>query len=423
MSAKKKTRRSGYLYVAVLFTSLIVGATVATAISLDTTRLRSLNARADRGAALRSAEGELHRLAVQLNEDPSWRQTEVDGRVSAWRSIDRGETRVRYQINDPDGDLSDDELDDVQIIAHALYGSSQAAVAVELDAGYAPLKLLQYGVTATDDIECYNGAILVSESPVQVQDDCKAFDWGAIICPRLECSNRIEVSVRGDVAPSSVEAPPPGEIVDRYVEVGTEIPFASLPIRGSQGLRGVVLSSSSNPMGPTDPEGRYWIDCGGQVISIGDCRIHATVAIRNAALVVISGGLIWEGPGAMGAMLVTDATVVFNGYNATLDETLAGVNLNPVVAPMDGRFDSSLDDQYSSSLRGILYSSRNVRVYSTFDSLPVHLTGAVVARDLELHVGMQVHAANELIEQVPYGFVDPQRLRFLSGTFRRVSTP
>ena len=412
--------RGGYLYVAVLFTSLIVGAAVATALSLDTTRLKSQNAQADRDAAIRLAEGELHRLAVQLNEVPTWRLTETHASVSSWRSVSSdGPASVRYQINDADGDLSNDELDDVQIIAHAVYGSSQAAVSVDLDAGYAPHDLLKYGVTATDDIEVNNGALLVSEGPIQVHDDCKTFSTGAIVCERLECSNRIEVPVRGDVVPSSVESLAAG-MVDRYISVGTEIPFVSLPNDGLKGIRRVVLSSSENPMGPTDPNGIYWIDCGGQSIYIGESRINATIAIRNTPLVTITGGVLWE---TSGAMLVTGAPVIFDNYNSHLDEAAVGVNFNPQSSPYLGVSDFTLDDRYSSQLKGILYSEGDVTVWSSINAMPVHLTGLVVARDLQLFSDLHVHSANELAQNVPLGFVDPRPLRFRSGSFRRVPLP
>ncbi|MEL6105746.1 MAG: hypothetical protein AAFU85_06915 [Planctomycetota bacterium] len=418
---RNAVRRGGYLYVAVLFTSLIVGASVATALSLETTRLKSMNAQADRGSAIRLAEGEIHRLAVQLNEDPTWRQNERHAALSDWRTVDSdGPALVRYQILDTDGDLGDDNLDDVQIVAHASYGSARAAVSANLEAGFAALDLLRYGVTATDDIRVEDGALLVCEGAVQVHDDCKSFTSGAIVCERLECANRIEFTVRGDIEPSSSVETPGGEIIDRYVAAGTEIPFASLPNDGLIGVRKVVLSSSVNPMGPTDPNGIYWIDCGGQSIWIGESRINATLAIRNTPFIMISGGLLWESPGAM---LVTEAPVIFNGYNSVLDEATTGVNFNPATQPYLDSFDAALDDRYSSQMRGILYSRDNVTIFSSVDRIPIHLTGVIVARDLALYTHLNVHSAPELLESVPFGFVDPDPLRFISGSHRRVPLP
>ncbi|MEO1524193.1 MAG: hypothetical protein AAFX06_02100 [Planctomycetota bacterium] len=417
-----RRRRGGYLYVAVLFTSLIVGAAVAIALSLDTTRLKSQNANADRGTALRLAEGELQRLAVQLDEDASWRFNETHAALSAWRSTIEG-ARIRYQVNDADGDLSDDDLDDAQIVAHVVYGSSQAAVSVNLETGFAPLDMLRYSVTSTDDIELENGSLLVTEGHVQVQDDCKTVTTGAIVCERLECSNQIQVPVRGDIAASSVDVPTGGEIIDRYVATGTEIPYANLPNDGLKGLRRIVLSKNVNPMGPTDPNGIYWIDCGGQAIYIGEARIHATVAIRNAAFVLFTGGLIWESPEPMGAIFLSGSPVFFNGYNSHLDETATGVNFNPQLVPIEGEFDATTDDRYGSLMRGVFYCRNNVTLFSSVDSAPIHLTGSMIARDLILNVDLHVHSAPELMTSVPFGFVDTQRVRFLSGTFRRVPVP
>ncbi len=45
---RRRDARGGYLYVAVLFTALIVAGAVATALSLDTTRIKTHGAATDR---------------------------------------------------------------------------------------------------------------------------------------------------------------------------------------------------------------------------------------------------------------------------------------------------------------------------------------------------------------------------------------
>ncbi|WP_182865498.1 hypothetical protein [Stieleria mannarensis] len=419
--------RGGYLYVAVLFTALIVAGSVATAISLDTARIKTLSAATDRQSAIRLAESELHRVSVQLSENPNWRDDLTNGQTSVW--IDyatiagSANAAARYRVSDVDGDLADDVFDEIEVVAHARFGSAQAAVSVMMQTGFAPLDWLRYGVTTFDDLHCDNGATLVSERPVQVFDDCKTGSGGDLTTSTLECSGAIQFPVRGDISGGNVQRPT-FDVAGRYQLAGTEIPLESLTYSG--GLRAVhatVLSSASNPYGPADPDGIYWIDAQGQSIRIADARIVATLAIQNANRVYVNGALSWEAPGQSGAILVTDGEIEFDVIESTLSETTQGVNFNPPSTPYRGT-DSNLtiSDRFPTEFRGIVYTSNNLFVRPTVDGEPLAITGLVMCHDLRLYHSLFVRSYDEVLTDVPLGFADPRPLRFKSGTFRRVDT-
>ncbi|WP_145391908.1 hypothetical protein [Stieleria neptunia] len=423
----RRKARGGYLYVAVLFTALIVAGAVATALSLDTARIKTQGAATDRESAIRLAESELHRVSVQLSMDPDWRVDLTHGATSAW--IDYGamagaaNAAARYNVRDEDADLADERFDDLQVIAHARFGSAQAAVSVELETGFAPLDLLRYGVTTFDDLECNDGATLVSERPVQVFDDCRTNSIGYLTTATLECSGSIQFPIRGDIAASSVDAPV-FDVVARYQQAGTEIPLDALSTY--DGVRAIalsVLSSATNPYGETDPDGIYWIDAQGHDIRIVNARIVATLAIHDARRVFLNGALAWEAPGDSGAILVTDAEVQFDAIEPTLDETTLGANFNPPATPYRG-FDANvtLTDRFPTEFRGIVYTTDNLLVRPTADGAPLALTGLILCHDLKLYHSLFVRSYDEVLTDVPFGFADPQPLRFKSGTFRRVDT-
>ncbi|WP_372898096.1 hypothetical protein [Stieleria sp.] len=424
---RRRDARGGYLYVAVLFTALIVAGAVATALSLDTTRIKSHSAAMDRESAIRLAESELHRVSIQLSTDPNWRADLTNAAVSAWINYGAmagaANAATRFSVRDDDGDLSDELFDDLQVIAHARFGSAQAAVSVELETGFAPLDWLRYGVTTFDDLECHDGATLVSERPVQVFDDCRTNSIGYLTTATLECSGTIGFPVRGDIAVSSVAAPV-FDVVTRYQQNGTEIPYAALSTY--DGVRAIalsVLSANSNPYGETDPNGIYWIDAEGQDVRIVNARLVATLAIRNANRVFLNGALAWEAPGDSGAILVTDAEIQFDAIEPTLDETTLGANFNPPATPYRG-FDANLtfSDRIPTEFRGIVYTTDNLLVRPTADGAPLTLTGLLLCRDLKLYHNLFVRSYDEVLTHVPFGFADPQPLRFKSGTFRRVDT-
>ena len=163
----RRKRRGGYLYVAVLFTSLIVAGSIATALSLDTARIKTLNASADRGSAIRLAESEIHRISVLLSTDSDWRDEVANATPSDWVTygslMGAANAAARFVLVDQDGDLADDVFDDAELIAHARFGQAEAAVSVVMENGYAPLDLLRFGVSTFDDLRCEGGATLVSE--------------------------------------------------------------------------------------------------------------------------------------------------------------------------------------------------------------------------------------------------------------------
>ncbi len=422
--------RRGYLYVAVLFTSLIVAGAVATAISLDTARIKTENAAVDRGSAIRMAESELHRVSVMLTQDATWRSTYQDSVVSDWTVygslVGANNAAARFVAIDHggDGDLADDVFDDVRIVAHGRHGSAEAAVSVVLENGFAPLELLSYAVTTADDLEIENGASLVTESPIQVLDDCRTSSSGYVTTSTLECSGRIEMPVVGDVTSGAVETPT-FSVVSRYESVGTEIPFNALPFYdGNRTIHSVVVSASTNPYGSVDENGIYWIDAQGQPLAIANSRIEATIAVRNANRVHLTGAISWQPAGREGAMLVSDSRIVFHDLEDVLDESALGANFNPPATPYRGSDSNvTLTDRYPTEFRGVVYSDRDVTIYPTVSGKPVVLTGAVICNDLNVFHDLFIRSLGELMTDVPYGFADPTQLRFKQGTFRRAETP
>lgn len=425
---KRSRQRGGYLYVAVLFTTLIVAGSIATAISLDTTRLKTENSQTDRGFAIRLAEAELHRVAIQLSSDSNWRDNHTHGLVSSWQNwgtvAGDNTAAVRYQLNDADGNLADDAFDLTTVVAHARFGSAQAAVSVELENGFTPLDVLRYGVTSFDDIQFVGGASLVSERPVQVFDDCKTSSSGIIITPTLECSNVIQVPVRGDIAASAV-AVPSFNVVSRYTAIGTEIQRSSLPWRdGSPTIQHTVLSSTQNPYGSADTNGIYWINALGSQITLRDCRIKGTLAVFNASKVQITGAVHWEPPVEGGAILVTHSFMEFSATEPVLSEPILGVNFNPPETPYrETDSNSGTADEFPFQLKGILFTTNDIRVLPTTDGEPLELTGLLIGSDITLFHSLCVHSLDEVLTNVPIGFVDPVPMRFRSGTFHRVPLP
>ena len=423
-------RRHGYLYVAVLFTALIVAASVTASLTLSTGSLRSDNDRINRKSALRLAETEIHRVAAYMNNQSNWRTVKTSGVFSSWITLnDDGvqnsdSSGVRHRLTDSDGDLSDDLSDSVEVTAHAVVGDSEVAVTATLEPQFAAESILNYGVTAYDDIQIESAGTLTSELAIQVGDDCKTNSSGLMTTSTLECNGRVEMAFRGDLGSAAVDMPA-HDVVDKYVQVGTQISLASLPYQsGRRVIEDRVLTAADNPFGTADAAGIYWIDANYQRVRISNCRIAATLAIKNASSIEVEGGIVWTYAASPEAILVADANIKFDNIDLTLDEATRGVNFNPLSSPYRQTLaNTTATDLFPTELRGVIFTTRNITFDPTTNDQLLAVTGALVCRDLRINGFVAVRQLGEIIDSPPLGLVDLVPLQFVRGSFRRIPTP
>ncbi|MCG8649841.1 MAG: hypothetical protein MI861_08410, partial [Pirellulales bacterium] len=408
----------------------MVVASVAAALSISTANLRSESDRADRFAALRLAESELHRQAALMRVSGQWRSDWTSGVFSPWRAltIDGADlssgAQVRHRLTDSDGDLSDSDIDSVELTVHAKVGSAQAAIAATLEPDPIAYDLLRYAVTATDDLQLDSGGVLTAERPIQVADSCKTFSSGVIVTPQLECSGSVYPTLRGDLSAANVTLPS-RNVVNDYIARGTEIPNAAVPRSlGRLLIRDVVLSAGNNPFGSTDPNGIYWLDADGRQVIIANCRLEATLVVKDASVTQFSGGLNWTYPNQPDAAFVSNSPIFMIMMDSTLDESDRGVNFNPPSSPYRGTLsDSDTDDVYATEIRGVVYSTRNIWIEPLDDDAALSITGSIIGRDISSRALLHVRQLDELLSAPPLGLSDPTPMRFVRGSQRRIPAP
>ncbi len=423
-------RRDGFLYVAVLFTSLVVMVAVTAALAISTSTLRSENDRTSRGDALWVAESEVQRQLAIIKRGNAWRTDHANDTFVDWHAITfngasiGSDLAVRHRFTDEDGDLADDDFDPVRLTVHARVGNSHAAVSVDLEPDPIPLDLLRYAITAADDAQFNDGYCVTTERPVQVVDDCKGDAASILTTPRLESGGSIAMTLRGEWDTAKVDLPS-RDVVARYISIGTEIPADSVPRDGADLLIDrQLLTPTDNPFGPVDASGIYWIDAGGERLRITDSRIEATLAITNCSLIEIGGGIVWRYPGSAEVILATNTDVILENIEPTLEESIVGVNFNPTSSPFRGNLSNvTTTDVYPTELRGILYTTGNVRIYPKSDGSALHVVGSIIGRDLIFDGHLVVHSLDELWQTPPAGLCDPTPMRLIRGSYRRIPTP
>ena len=425
-----RNERSGYVYLAVLFSALIVSAAVAAALSVSTANVKSQVDRDNRSIASRFAEAELHRQAARLSADPTWRDNHSNGAYSEWwdvtglltTSSDRA--MVRYQVSDEDGDLSDDASDLVQLTAHARIGDSESAVTVTLEPGYKGLELLENSVTASDDIRIEYRSSVVCNRNARAIDDCKTSSSGLLVAPRLFTGDRLSTQLRGEHS-TGVPTMPSHDVVDVYVQEGTQINASSLPLlSGRLVLSNVLLTAADNPFGSPDSDGIYWIDGGGATLEIANCRFGCTLAVKNVAYTVISGAVVWEPATNPEAILVSSSSIAISGIDPQLDEVALSKNFNPPSSPYRGsESNSTISDSFPTEFRGLIYSPSDIYVLATNNGEPVRLNGPVIGHDVVFFHDVQIMDLPDITDRPPRGFINPVAMRFIHGSMRRVPTP
>jgi hypothetical protein len=193
-----------------------------------------------------------------------------------------------------------------------------------------------------------------------------------------------------------------------YVVVNSDHPsgFASRiyldNIRVYENVTGRLLYGQAlGPTGP-NPNGIYWVDCGGGKLLIERSRIFGTLVVLNPG----PGSAIANGPIRMAPAKPGYPALMVNGNFAisssarVLNEAEYVTNLNPAGMPYDFNSplatstDTSLNDAYPSEIQGLVAVSGNL----TFENSP-RLSGQVI-------VGGAVSGAYSLNYQ-PYSMINP----------------
>ncbi|TWU49396.1 hypothetical protein [Rubripirellula reticaptiva] len=422
--------REGIVYVAVLFTALLVTTLVATAVSLNTTSIQRESDRANKSRAMRIAESEMHRVASLMRTNSLWRTSLTNGTYSSWRNWSAGNSaisglsqQVRHQFIDADGLLDDDFTDDVELTVHARVGLAEYAVTSKLVWDPAPLSILKYAVTATNQLNFENGAIS-SEHPIQVGGDCTETSGGIVVAPRLECSGDIPMTVRGDEGESNVEVPT-RDLVATYTSTSTAIPATG--IRQGAGARYLdekLLSPTANPFGTPNGDGRYAITMDQQKLVISNCRINATLVIEGATEIEIRGAVVWTCPAEPDAILITDAPVRFIAIENELDENALAINFNPAASPYRSSWaNNTTTDRFPSEFRGLIYSTSDVVFEPTASGDNLKITGMMTARSITISGLVSFFAFDEMVANPPLELCDPVPMQFESGSWRRTESP
>lgn len=416
--------RQGSVYIVVLMASLIV-ASMALA-SIETMRWHALDsyAEAEYQLAQIGADAGLEAALGMIHHNANWRTNFVSNVDSS--PLTFGNTSVRYRFIDSDGDLSDNPLDDCDVIVTATNGDARYALRGTLKSDGSALDCLGYAIAADKRIESENFANIASDFAVATNDRVNIKSGGYLTgdCFSTGAMNGdIYGSLNALAADVSI---PTATVLDPYIAEGTVIEYGSLPTATGAfaEIRGQLLSDSTNTInGTVNPNGVYVIDCSNQKIRIVDSRIKGTLVLIDPSLVSeIAGSVHWEAAIPNYPILLTNGEINLKTRRTALSEAAIGVNFNPPGTPYRGSSDNTTTTSYPSQLRGMIYAETNFDVTSIVDEAEVF--GTVITRG-ECHSAgvLIVNYRDIYLYDPPPGFRNSDRMTLVAGSIRRVTPP
>ena len=209
---------------------------------------------------------------------------------------------------------------------------------------------------------------------------------------------------------------PDSTVFDYYVANGTAISYSDLP----GGSINELLSPASNPygLGETNAEGIYVIDCLGQVILVGNCRIVGTLVLLNAGAgsnIGNWGKLNWApAVGNYPVLLVQCSDIYFSSGEGTLNESQVG-NMNPSGTPYQGGTDSDATDEYPAIIKGLVYVTGGIRPESAGKLVGVMIAGADIAPFSATILNYQ----STFLDNPPPGFEASATMKISPGSWQK----
>ncbi len=418
-TANPRQIRAGYLYVAVLMTSLVVSAMGLTALSIAALRLRSATAANDWNVAAAMAQSAVEDALLQLAANNNWRTSQSNGVEVT--SVTLGSGSYTWKLVDEDGNLNDDLSDSVRIVGIGRAGEAVVAESVRLLPAGDPLSSLETALTTASNITLGGGTQLTTDRLVSSGGTITATAFLSQLIGDAEAVGTISGNVTGEQAAGEQARVLPGSSVfDYYKDNGTWISATALPdVSGVRTLQNVLLSPSSHPYSSTgNAEGIYVLDCAGARVAIKNCRIYGTLVVLNpGANSALEGSVRWDAAVGNYPVLLVQGDMILKTNLADLSEVTLAVNFNPSGTPFLGVNDNDLLDAYSSEINGLVYVSGTFNAAS--DLLESQLRGVTLCTAFIANSSCRFNYRELLFDYPAPGFASGNPMQVSPGSRRR----
>ncbi len=386
--------RRGSIYLMVLFTTVAAVAMVLGALELQRAARAHTRAAADGTRARALATGAVEIGLQLLNDDPTRATLAKSGAWLAAAPVGRGTADVL--ATDPvDGDPTDDPADALVLRGTGTTGGSVQYVQATATPVFTPVAAVSGSLVSAGALSFTNASFSATNQASGTGADATNAIVLAALCTGTTATGS---TYSGTRSVGSIPAVP--------TLATASTPYTAGRPKGDFGLLAFAtfqkgaLGPGDNPFGlAPSADGVYVVDCYRQTVTIKNCRIVGTLVLLNAVQVNVSESVAWE-PATKGyPALIVEGDLDLSLSAVPLSESGLGVNLNAPVLGLSAS-DSSLDDVYTSMIRGLVYVSGK---FTTGGATTVQ--GAVLATDKANVIGSLIIKTDpDLATHPPPGF-------------------
>jgi hypothetical protein len=345
----------GSAYVALLGLSLLVAVIGTGGLLISRAQSRAADLQRDMGEARLNAVSAVQYGRAQIDKDPNWRSTHVNG--SWYANIPLGNGTFSLDVTNPNGPLNNSMSDPVVLTGTGVCGSAVQQVQATLTATVTPLTCLQTAITA-GSISFANTTVNASGQVIAAIGSVTAGTGGtgATIDGDVEAGGLVSGftyngKTTSNAAPRTM---PASTVFDYYKANGTTVSYGST----GGAISKTLISPAANPMGGgTNTRGIYVIDCGGGTLSISLCRVVGTLVVLNTSGVTVQSSVTWDPAVAGYPCLLVQGPLTLKMVTTALAENKS-TNLNPTGTPYpypSGSVDGDTSDSYPSAINGLVY--------------------------------------------------------------------
>jgi cytoskeletal protein CcmA (bactofilin family) len=372
-----RIRRAGSIYLHVLASSLLL--TILGLASLAAVRLQMQSSRltADYATARACATSALELGLLYVKQDANWRTTRPNGTWLPDQVLGAGHFTLQG-IDPKDNILSNSPYEPVVLTGVGTKGIARHKAQVTLTAIVEPLAALNTCLHAGGGIQVKAGKqITVIGGAVSTNgqlDNDGTIDGNA----EAQSLNHTGVVTGTLVVPGVSKQMPAATVMTEYINKAT-----AMTLSGT--IDQAVLGPGCNTLGPTDPNGLYYINTNGADLTIKNTRIYGTLIVRTGdKTLTLDTAVFFQNYRPDFPTLLVDGNLILKYQSAslTLSEAANSRNYNPLGAPYEGATDGDTLDQYPNEIRGLVHVNGNLNLQQSARIVGVVLCeGSVVCEN------------------------------------------
>ncbi|MEM8756326.1 MAG: hypothetical protein AAGF47_00910 [Planctomycetota bacterium] len=388
------TIRRGGIYVLVLSVSAVTMSIGLIGFSSLIAQREVVALADDSVHAAQLAESAIQLAVQRMAADGRWR-TFAGGEVVAPTPFEGGS--ISATVDDPaDDDLTNDDTQPIRITGRGTVGVAERVFSVVVEPETRPLGVLDVAIAVRGGMTGVDRATTTT------------LVWGVPF--RGGHGSLLPIHVLYSSSNMSwIEQPSPS-IVAQYAAMGTVVPLSASRDGNGNNYEGLELSptaASSAELSslPTDPNGVYVIDAGGNTVRIDGGSIEGTLVVINAAgsKVCIVGLESIEPNEAGYPVILTDGNLELEDMHAST-----------VKEPWPGPEDEGFDDPAFDGIRGMIYTSGDIAFKDNVDVLGIVIAAGEGVVEDELRIKHDPRYQDD----PPPGFFAMSDLRLRAGSWR-----